>query len=97
MACYNHGVLSKSLLSALMEPYRDMDINIGGMAGTLSKKDKLDVIEVTIKVWGGTIPERPKQPKDYRKWTPEQHRANDDWQEARWNAFSAITKKFGWC
>lgn len=54
MACYDHGVLSKSLLSALMEPYRDMDIDSGGMAGTLSKKDKLDVVEVTIKAWGRT-------------------------------------------
>ena len=96
MACYDHGVLSKSLLSALMKPYKDVDIDSGGMAGTLSKKDKLDVVEVTIKVWGGKVRERPKLPKDYRKWTPERDKANEDWQEAKWTAFNKITDKFGW-
>lgn len=74
-----------------------MDIDSGGMVGTLSKKDKLDVIEVTIKVWGGKVPERPKLPMDYRKWTAAQDKANEDWQEAKWDAFKKITDKFGWC
>jgi hypothetical protein len=96
MACYDHGVLSKSLLSALMEPYRGMDIDSGGMAGTLSKEDNLDIIDVTLKTWGETVPPRPELPEDYREWTPSQHAENEAWQESRWSAFHAITSQFGW-
>jgi hypothetical protein len=96
LATYNKGVLDKELLSEFMEQYRDMDIDSGGMRGTLSK-DGLDVIDVTLKVFGVPIPPRPDLPGDYQTWTPEQDRANEDWQEARWGAFQKITDQFGWC
>lgn len=96
MACYDKGVLDIPLLNALMEPYRDMDIDSGGMDGTLSKKDKLDVVEVVLKVHGKKLSPKPKLPKDYRMWTPEESNKNDAWQDAKWAAFNKITDKFGW-
>jgi hypothetical protein len=45
---------------------------------------------------GGKIPQRPKLPKDWRKWTDQQSRENDEYQDAIQNEFSKITKKFGW-
>jgi hypothetical protein len=97
MACYNKGVLDVPLLNALMEPYRDMDIDSGGMVGTLSKKDKLDVVDVVLKVHGKKLPPKPKIPKDYKMWTPEEDAANEKWQDAKWDAFDKITNKFEWC
>lgn len=97
LATYNKGVLDKELLSIFMEQYRDMDIDSGGMYGTLSEKDQLDVIDITLKTFGVDIPPRPDLPEDYQTWTPEQGQANEDWQEARWDAFRNITDRFGWC
>jgi len=96
LAVYDHGVLDKELLSDLMEPYRDTDIDRGGMIGTLSKKDKLDVIEIVIKTFGKEPPPKPQQPKDYRTWTDEQSRLNDEWLDRRRELFSDITRRFGW-
>lgn len=95
LATYDKGVLDKELLSAFMEQYRDMDIDSGGMRGTLSK-DGLDIIGVTLKTFGVDVP-RPELPTDHTTWTPEQDRANEDWWEARWKAFFDIANQFGWC
>jgi len=95
LACYNHRVLTKSLLIELMRTYEGMDVDSGGMAGTLSKGDKLDITDITLKMFEVKTPPRPKLPRDYRKWTPAQSKANDDWNEARDTAFRKITKDFG--
>jgi hypothetical protein len=106
LAVYNRGVLDKTLLKLLSESYRDCDIDSGGMVGTLSKpvagpdgiKRRLDIVEIVIQTWTGKIAEgRPKLPKDYDKSTEAQRKANDDYQDRRWNAFHKITKTFGWC
>lgn len=92
IGCYNKGVLDKDLLETLAEPYRDTDIDSGGMVGTLAK-DGLDIIDIVIKANGGEVISYPSDiPKDYRKWTPEQESRSDKWHEERWEKFSAITK-----
>jgi hypothetical protein len=106
IAVYNTGELDKKLLKELAEPYRDSDIDSGGMEGTLSKpvagplgiSRPMDIVDIVIQTWTGKIPEaRPKLPKDYSKSTEEQRKANDDYQERRWTAFNKITDTFGWC
>lgn len=95
LAVYNHGALTKPLLMALMAPYSGMDIDSGGMEGTLSH-DGLDVVDIVLKTNEVPLPVRPDLPKNYRKWTNAQSDANDKWQEARWEAFHAITSEAGW-
>lgn len=105
LATYNRGVLDKKLLKDLAEPYRDCDIDSGGMVGTLSKPSdgpdgaarRLDVIEIVIQTWTGKVPEAcPKFKGEYKDWTPEQQQANEDYQERKWTAFNKITGTFGW-
>lgn len=95
IAVYNRGVLDKDLLSDLMEPYRDVDIDSGGMQGTLSK-DGFDCVEIVCKVFGLEIPPRPQLPPDYRTWSEEQSAQNESWYETYWSAFYKITEGFGW-
>ena len=95
IAVYNYGVLDQKLLSELMEPYRGVDIDSGGMMGTLAK-DGLDVEEIVIKTFGKTLPARPDLPKNHNDWTPEQEALNDAYQELRAATFFAITDQFGW-
>lgn len=92
VSVYNHGALTKPLLKELIQPYRDQDTDSGGMEGLLSKKDKLDVIDIVIKTWGQTPPPMPRLPKDHKTWTPEQYTMNDQWQEERWSMFDKITQ-----
>lgn len=95
IACHNRGVLDKALLSDLMEPYRDSDIDSGGKRGTLSK-DGLEVEQIVLKVFGVEVPQRPKLPKDYKDWTEEQREANDDYRDKAYGEFCKITKQFDW-
>ena len=95
IAVYNRGVLDKELLSDLMRPYEGVDIDHGGMEGTLAK-DGLDVEEIVIKTFGKTLPARPDLPKNHNDWTPEQEALNDAYQELRAEMFFAITDQFGW-
>jgi hypothetical protein len=109
LACYNRGVLDKPLLKLLLEPYRDTDIDSGGMKGTLSRpilgpdgvKRRLDVKEIIVQVWTGKPPPPcPRLPKNkpYQEWTPEQRKANDDYVEQMAALFGKITGGvFGWC
>ena len=95
IAVYNRGFLDKKLLKDLAKPYADMDIDRGGMEGTLTK-DKLDIDGVILKVYGVSLPPRPKLPKDYNKWTPEQGRANEDWYDLQRDAVYKIERTWGW-
>lgn len=95
LATYNKGVLDKELLSSFMEQYRGVDIDSGGMAGTLSNDGK-DVIDIVLDLFGKEIPPRPDLPKDHRTWTREQDDANEQWNETQWGAFHEITDMFGW-
>jgi hypothetical protein len=95
IAVYNRGFLDKELLAALAKPYEDMDIDRGGMEGTLTK-DKLDIDGVILKVYGVTLPPKPKLPKDWNKWTDAQLNASDAWEELKAEALNKIGRKWGW-
>lgn len=96
IATYDKGVLDRELLSKFMEIHRGSDIDRGGMAGTLSK-DGMDVEEIVLKVFAKKMPERPKLPKDHKKWTPEHEALNEAYWDSRYEAFHEIAdKKFGW-
>jgi hypothetical protein len=95
VGAYNLGLLSKDLLSVLMEPYRDTDIDSGGSMD-LTSKDGLGVKEIVIKTWGLELPEEPDVPDNYKERTKEQQKAWDDYCDARYNQFRSVTKEFGW-
>ena len=99
IAVYNHGVLTKELLSDLMEPYREIDIDHGGMEGTLSK-DGLDVEEIVIQTFGKPLPVRPVVQDDLSKLTSYQESYQETQMDAYWNyrteLFRSITDQFGW-
>jgi len=96
LACYNHGVLTKPLLSDILESYRGTDVDSGGMVGTLTKDGRFDVIDVVITVWENELPARPQLSKDWRQWTDAEAEADEKWQDAHFSAFSNITRQFGW-
>ena len=96
IAVYNKGVLDQELLDALAAPYEGMDIDRGGMEGTLTK-DGLDIDGVICKVYGIVLCPYPDIPKDWHVWTDEQRDANDAWQESKGDALRKITyDRWGW-
>lgn len=95
VGAYDLGKLDKDLLTVLMEPYRDSDIDSGGERG-LKSKDGLNVQEIVIKTMGGKVPKRPELPPDYKTWTKAQDAANERYWETLYTRFKKITDRFGW-
>lgn len=95
VGAYDLGKLDKELLCVLMEPYRDSDIDSGGERG-LRSHDGLNVEQIVLKTWGVSYPEKPELPADYRVWTDEQDRANEDYYETMGELFDKVTDEFGW-
>ena len=95
IAVYNRGVLDKELLDALAAPYEGMDIDRGGMEGTLTS-DGLDIDGVICKVYGIVLAPYPDIPTDWTDWTDAQRDANDEWVEAKYEAIHKIQEKWGW-
>lgn len=95
IAVYNKGVLDKELLDALAAPYEGMDIDRGGMAGTLTN-DGLDIDGVVMKVYGLRPPQKPKLPRDYKTWTVAQIKTNNDYAETLYEMIGEIEKAWGW-
>lgn len=95
IAIYDKGVLDVELLSTIMEQFRNMDIDSGGQAGTLSK-DGLEIEQIVIKIFGGELPTKIALPDDYKTWTKEQQQQSDDYYESIGIAFNEITDKIGW-
>ena len=95
IATYDAGSLTKDLLSKFMEFYRGVDIDHGGMRGTLTN-DGLDVEQVVLKVFEKACPEKPDLPLDRKTWTKEQSQVNEDYWDARDNALYEVSKSFGW-
>lgn len=88
VGAYDLGVLDRPLLRVLMEPYRNTDIDAGGKEG-LTSKDGLEVEEIVVKVWGGTMPPRPGPAgRDFATL--------DAYREASYQEFRKVTKEFGW-
>ena len=86
LACYNKGVLDRELLDALAEPYRDMDIDRGGMTGDLAK-DGLDIDGIILKTYGVKMSPKP---------SPDNEKDRERWYDLQYTEVSAIEKKWGW-
>jgi hypothetical protein len=95
IAVYNKGVLDKELLDALAAPYKDSDIDRGGMEGTLTK-DGLDIDGVICKIYGIVLEPYPDLPKDWTVWTDQQRDINDEWQEAKGLAIQMVEDGWSW-
>ncbi len=95
IAVYNRGVLDEELLKAIAMPYAGMDIDRGGMEGTLTK-DGLDIDGVILKVHGIDIPSHPKVPDHWKDWTEEQVSAIESWDDLVRDAVRGIEKGWGW-
>jgi hypothetical protein len=95
IGAYDLGVLDRRLLKVLMEPYRNTDIDSGG-SRDLRTKDGKGVEQVVIEAFGMKMPEKPKLPKDYAKWTDDERKRNEAWHEAVYEKFRKVTSKFGW-
>lgn len=88
IGAYDLGKLDKKLLSVLMEPYRDTDIDSGG-SKNLKTKDGLSVEEVVLKTFGKPLPVKP----DFKTCSDDE---TEDYHETIAEAFDEITDKFGW-
>ena len=90
VGAYDLGKLDKEMLTVLMEPYRDSDIDSGG-SEDLESKDGKGVEQIVIETWGLEVPTKP--PGEYYD-DPD---AWDDYTEAVYEKFSEVTDHFGWC
>lgn len=85
IGAYNLGKLDKDMLTVLMEPYRDTDIDSGG-SHDLKTKDGKRVEQIVIETWGLTVPIHPGDESDEL----------DDYYEALYEQFDIVTDHFGW-
>lgn len=83
VGAYDLGKLDKDLLSVLMEPYRDTDIDSGG-SRDLQSKDGKGVMQIVVETWGLELP------------PPQVDEDDDDYFDAVYSKFSEVTKHFGW-
>jgi len=90
VGAYDLGKLDKDLLSVLMEPYRDSDIDSGG-SNDLASKDGKNVQQIVIETWGLEMP--PKPDTEYGD-APDSW---DDYHNKAYDLFCAVTNHFGWC
>lgn len=95
VGAYDLGVLNKDLLSVLLEPYRDTDIDAGG-SRDLTSRDGLSAEEIVIKIYGLKLPTKPNLPKDESEWTEEEDEKYFDYQDKLCERFGKVTKHFGW-
>lgn len=87
IGCYDQGVLTKKVLSVLMEPYRGSDIDCGGSCDLLTHDGK-GVEQVVIETLGMKLPPEPP------KTATEDER--DAWYEKKGDLFNKVRSKFGW-
>lgn len=92
---YDDRVLDKTKLTNILERYRGMDVDHGGMVGLVSH-DGLCADEIVVKVWGLQLPKRPDIPKDHNTWTDEQNKQNDEYWNGIGDMFKSITDQFEW-
>lgn len=89
MGAYALGTLDKALLSVLMAPYRDTDIDSGGSQG-LTSADGKRVEQIVIETWGLAM---PPTPQGTSKAAPA---AWDRYNEEVDGLFASVTDHFGW-
>jgi hypothetical protein len=90
VGAYDLGRLDKDLLTTLMEPYRDTDIDSGGCCD-LKSKDGKGIEQIVIETWGLVMPTAPtvKFEDDPDSW--------DDYYDAVYEQMRIVTNHFGWC
>lgn len=84
VGAYDLGKLDKALLSVLMEPYGNEDIDSGGSAD-LKAKDGKGVEQIVIETWGLPM---PAEPTDEDAW--------DAYHEEVSELMRTVTDHFGW-
>ena len=91
--CYDAGRLDATLLKILMTPYRDTDIDEGGIADRRSADGK-DLYQICIETMGLVYPKEPPRPfagcgdKVFNKW--------HDWLDARDTLWGQILVAIEW-
>jgi hypothetical protein len=88
IGAYDLGKLDKDLLTVLMKPYRNSDIDSGGSTN-LKAGDGKDVEQIVIEIWGLEMPQPPAG----------EYEDNPEWEahyEAIWDQFNIVTGHFGW-
>lgn len=86
---YDLGKLDKDMLSVLMSPYRDTDIDSGGRRD-LTTKDGKGVEQVVIETWGLEMPGKPAAAYD------DDPDAWDDYHDLVYELMRTVTRQFGW-
>lgn len=89
VGAYDLGKLDKALLSVLMEPYRNTDIDSGG-SRDLEAKDGKMVDQIVIETWGLEMPKMPDKPQS------EDEEAWDDYEDEVYEKMRSVRKHFGW-
>ncbi len=87
-AVYSEGALTLKLLKKIAKAFQDQDADWGGYGGIRTKGK--DLKEIVVEVSGMPAPKKPKLPKDWRNWTPEQEKMNDDYHDAMMAVFDKV-------
>lgn len=89
VGAYDLGKLDKELLTVLMQPYEDSDIDSGGSCD-LKSKDGKGVAQIVVETWGLELPTAPTVDCD------EDPDAWDEFNAAVYEQFCVVTEHFGW-
>jgi hypothetical protein len=87
IGAYNLGKLDKALLTVLMEPYGNSDIDSGG-SNELKSKDGKTVEQIVIETWGLDLPAEPSEEDDEDTW--------EAYLEELDEKMRVVTGHFGW-
>lgn len=89
VGAYDLGKLDKALLTVLMEPYRNTDIDSGGCQDLESKDGKM-VDQIVIETWGLEMPKMPDKPQS------EDEEAWENYEDEVYEKMQSVRKHFGW-
>ena len=89
VGAYDLGKLDKKLLTVLLEPYRNSDIDSGG-SRNLKSKDGKSFEQIVVETWGKEQPPAPAGEYD------DDPAAWDEYHDAAYEQFRSVTKNFGW-
>lgn len=87
VGAYNLGKLDKALLTVLMEPYGNSDIDAGG-SNDLVAEDGKSLEEIVVEAWGLPLPTKPAEEDDEETW--------EAYQEELYGLMRTVTDHFGW-
>lgn len=85
VGAYNLGKLDKALLTVLMKPYGNSDIDSGG-SSELTSEDGKSVEQIVIETWGLKMPVEPDEDDENY----------GDYLDEVSELFHTITTHFGW-